>query len=75
MDSTIAPFALRDYILADNRGYKRSEVGGGWEAYASKLESRDSVVRTSSVSFSQRLWLHANELTSTLYAAGQGALR
>lgn len=54
VDATIAPFAVRDYVLAENRGYERAQVGAGWKEYAEKLESRDSVQRTTSVSLRLR---------------------
>jgi glutathione S-transferase len=49
-DVAIAPFVVRDYVLRDHRGYVRADVGHGWEAYAARLEGRESVRRTSSVS-------------------------
>ncbi|EPQ55206.1 glutathione-S-transferase [Gloeophyllum trabeum ATCC 11539] len=48
VDVAIAPWAVRDYILAEHRGYKREDVGNGWKEWAEKLESRDSLVKTSS---------------------------
>lgn len=53
VDVAVAPWALRDYVIRDHRGYKREEVGDGWKEYAERLESRDSVVKTSSVSYSE----------------------
>lgn len=50
VDVAIAPWIVRDYIIAENRGYKRAEVSAAWEAYAGRLEKRESVVNTSSVS-------------------------
>lgn len=50
VDVAIAPWIARDYVIRENRGYKRAEVGAEWEAYAARLEKRDSVVNTSSVS-------------------------
>jgi hypothetical protein len=50
VDIALAPFVSRDYIIRDHRGYVRNDVGNGWTAYAEKLESRDSVIRTTSVS-------------------------
>lgn len=50
VDTAMAPFAVRDYILSEHRGYRRDDVGNGWKEYAEKLESRESVVKTSSVS-------------------------
>ncbi|OBZ69733.1 Glutathione S-transferase omega-1, partial [Grifola frondosa] len=48
VDVAVAPFVVRDYILARHRGYSREAIGGGWAAYAENLERRDSVLRTSS---------------------------
>jgi glutathione S-transferase len=50
VDLAIAPFAVRDYIIKEHRGYERSQAGEKWKAYADALEQRDSVKRTSSVS-------------------------
>ena len=50
VDVAVAPWVVRDYILAENRGYSREAVGAGWKEYAEKLESRDSVQKTQSVS-------------------------
>ncbi|KJA28856.1 hypothetical protein HYPSUDRAFT_61695 [Hypholoma sublateritium FD-334 SS-4] len=49
VDVAIAPWIVRDYIITENRGYKRAEVGAAWEAYAGRLEKRESVVNTSSL--------------------------
>ena len=51
VDVAIAPWVARDYVIAENRDYKRSEVSAEWEAYAARLEKRESVVNTSSVSY------------------------
>ncbi|KAL7277816.1 hypothetical protein ACG7TL_008760 [Trametes sanguinea] len=48
VDVALAPWVLRDYILAENRGYSREAAGQKWKAYAEKLESRESVLRTQS---------------------------
>ncbi|KAI0827907.1 glutathione S-transferase [Trametes gibbosa] len=50
VDIALAPWVLRDYILAENRGYSRDAAGSAWKAYAEALETRDSVCRTQSVS-------------------------
>jgi glutathione S-transferase len=50
VDLAIAPFAVRDYIIKEHRGYERSQAGEKWKSYAEALEQRDSVRRTSSVS-------------------------
>lgn len=63
VDIAIAPWALRDYVLGEHRGYDRSEVGNGWKEWAERLESRDSVVKTASVSLSTVLIIkNAHEL-------------
>ena len=53
VDVALAPWVLRDYILAENRGYSREAAGSAWKAYAEALETRDSVRRTQSVSTSE----------------------
>ena len=50
VDIVIAPWAVRDYILAENRGYKREDVGNGWAEWSGALESRPSLIKTTSVS-------------------------
>jgi glutathione S-transferase len=50
LDAAIAPFAVRDYILSEHRGYDRAQAGEAWKKYAEALAERDSVKRTSSVS-------------------------
>lgn len=49
VDVAIAPWAVRDFIIRDFRGFVREEVTG-WQDWASALETRQSVVRTTSVS-------------------------
>ena len=51
VDTAIAPWVTRDYIQQEHRGYKREDVSPEWVAYADKLETRESVVKTRSVSF------------------------
>ncbi|TFY61711.1 hypothetical protein EVJ58_g4340 [Rhodofomes roseus] len=48
VDVVLAPWVLRDYILAEHRGYSREAVGGGWKEYAEKLITRESVLKTQS---------------------------
>ncbi|EIW54478.1 glutathione S-transferase C-terminal-like protein [Trametes versicolor FP-101664 SS1] len=48
VDIALAPWVLRDYILAENRGYEREAAGSAWVAYAKALETRESVLRTQS---------------------------
>jgi glutathione S-transferase len=50
LDVAIAPFAVRDYILGDHRGYDRGHASEKWKQYAEKLTERESVKKTSSVS-------------------------
>ena len=50
VDVALAPWAVGDYILAEDRGYSRDAAGNEWKEYAHALETRDSVVRTCSVS-------------------------
>lgn len=50
IDTAIAPWVTRDYIQQEHRGYKREDVSPEWVAYADKLETRESVVKTRSVS-------------------------
>jgi len=49
VDAAIAPWIVRDYIVEENRGYKRSDVSSNWKSYAETVELRDSVVRTQSL--------------------------
>ena len=50
VDVAIAPWIVRDYIIEENRGYKRGDVSTSWKNYAEIVEVRSSVVRTQSVS-------------------------
>jgi glutathione S-transferase len=50
VDVAIAPWIVRDYIIEEYRGYKRSDVSSSWKNYAEIVEVRKSVVRTQSVS-------------------------
>lgn len=49
VDATIAPWAVRDFIVRDYRGFRREEVPV-WKEWAEELERRESVVNTTSVS-------------------------
>ncbi|PCH35584.1 glutathione-S-transferase [Wolfiporia cocos MD-104 SS10] len=49
VDAVIAPWAVRDYIAREHRGYTREAVGGGWKEWAEQLEKRESVIKTSSL--------------------------
>lgn len=50
VDITIVPWILRDYVIAEHRGFSRESVSPEWKKYADFVETRDSVVRTKSVS-------------------------
>ena len=50
VDVAIAPWVVRDYNLAEHRGYKREDIPNGWKEWADLLEQRDSVRKTMSVS-------------------------
>ncbi|KAL7911895.1 glutathione S-transferase [Trichoderma velutinum] len=47
VDATIVPWAVRDFIVREFRGFVRDDVQR-WSARASALEARGSVVRTTS---------------------------
>lgn len=49
VDTIIAPWAVRDYIITEHRGYRRQDVSAAWEEWAKGLESRESVLKTASV--------------------------
>jgi glutathione S-transferase len=49
VDVANAPWAARQYILAEHRGYDRTQVGKGWSEYAERLAMRESVGKTTSV--------------------------
>lgn len=50
VDVVLAPWVIRDYLLKEHRGYSREAVGSGWKEYAEALSTRESVVKTQSVS-------------------------
>lgn len=50
VDVAIAPWVKRDYNLKEHRGYRREDVGKDWVDWASALENRESIKKTSSVS-------------------------
>lgn len=50
VDIVLAPWVIRDNILQEHRGYTREAVGSGWKAYAEAISTRESVLRTQSVS-------------------------
>ncbi|KAL7935532.1 glutathione S-transferase [Trichoderma chlorosporum] len=47
VDATLAPWAVRDLIIRDFRSFVREDVQG-WADWAAALETRESVVRTTS---------------------------
>lgn len=49
VDAAIVPWAVRDFIIRDFRKFAREDVEG-WSDWAAALETRESVVRTTSVS-------------------------
>jgi glutathione S-transferase len=51
VDAAIAPWAVRDFIVRDYRGFVREAVPE-WKDWAEALKNRKSVVGTSSVSLS-----------------------
>ena len=50
VDVALAPWVVRDYVVAEHRGYSREAVGSEWKEYAAQLETRESVLKTQSVS-------------------------
>jgi len=48
VDVALAPWVVRDYIIAENRDYRREDVPNGWKEWADLLEQRESVRKTSS---------------------------
>lgn len=49
VDAALAPWVVRDYVIAEHRGYARDAVGPKWVAWARAMERRESVVKTCSV--------------------------
>lgn len=43
VDVAVAPWVMRDYVIAENRGFHREAVGPKWKQYAETIEARDSV--------------------------------
>ena len=60
VDIAISPWIVRDFVIQEHRGFKRGDVSPAWEAYPERVEKRDAVVRTSSVSANQ----HINQRTA-----------
>ena len=50
VDIVVVPWVVRDYIITEHRGFTRAAAGEAWKQYADKLETRESVLRTISVS-------------------------
>ncbi len=50
VDIAIVPWIVRDYIIAENRGFTREGVSPKWKEYAELVEKRESVLNTQSVS-------------------------
>ena len=50
VDIAVASWIVRDYVLREHRGFRREDVGAKWVEYAKRVETRESVVKTSSVS-------------------------
>ncbi|KAG6879137.1 hypothetical protein C0992_004954 [Termitomyces sp. T32_za158] len=48
VDVAIAPWIKRDYVLEENRGFKKEDVSEAWVRYASAIEKRRSIVQTQS---------------------------
>ncbi|KAN0081428.1 Glutathione S-transferase, C-terminal-like protein [Tylopilus felleus] len=47
-DVMIAPWATRQYIVEQHRGYDKAGAGAEWKAYAERLATRESVLKTTS---------------------------
>lgn len=61
VDIAIAPWIVRDFVIQEHRGFKRGDVSPVWDAYAERVEKRDSVVRTSSVSANHHIDVYTSE--------------
>ncbi|KAA1470412.1 glutathione-S-transferase [Dentipellis sp. KUC8613] len=48
VDTALAPWVVRDYVVRENRGFRREDVGEEWVQYAHALETRPSVLKTQS---------------------------
>ncbi|KAI0261260.1 glutathione-S-transferase [Gloeopeniophorella convolvens] len=53
VDTVIAPFIVRDYILSNHRDFHREDVGPRWADYAGHVERRGSVQRTASENYAK----------------------
>ena len=49
VDVAVAPWMVRDWVVAEHRGFDRAAVGNGWKEYVDRLERRESIVKTTSV--------------------------
>lgn len=83
-DVMIAPWATRQYIVEQHRGYDKAGAGAEWKAYAERLATRESVLKTTSVSCSLSIFIlfsqvstERGQVTSDIYAVptGRGAER
>lgn len=52
VDIAIAPWIVRDYLIAEHRGYNRAAAGDAWKKYAEIVEKRESVLNVQSVRIS-----------------------
>ncbi|PIL33460.1 transporter [Ganoderma sinense ZZ0214-1] len=48
VDVALAPWMVRDWVVAEHRGFSRAAVGNGWKEYVDRLERRESIVKTTS---------------------------
>ncbi|KAG6837812.1 hypothetical protein H0H93_016180 [Arthromyces matolae] len=48
VDVAIAPWIVRDYIIRENRSFKREDVSEIWVKYGNVIETRNSIVETQS---------------------------
>jgi len=49
VDIAIVPWIVRDHIIADHRGFKRSGVSDNWERYCEISLKRPTVLKTQSL--------------------------
>lgn len=65
VDVAIAPWAVRDFVVRDFRGFIREEVTG-WSDWAAALERRQSVIDTTSVILPPYIFTEVTELIDHL---------
>jgi glutathione S-transferase len=75
VDIAIAPWIARDYIPAEARGFRRSEVGEVWENYAAHIEKRESLKATLSVRLLLLIIRREEIMLTSSLITGQRALR